>query len=126
MKNIIPLSQFYEKNIYFLFGILIALFIFCSRRGGPLSKFTRYNIIQAILLDIIITCFGQVYFLVPNFLRETLIGNMFSSGIYLLIMIYLIYAALLILGGKCPKLPLISQGARMQIQDGYSGENEFF
>merc|ERR1711970_1195009 len=51
-----PLTVFYEKNVYLIFIGMVGIFLMCSRTSLPLTKFLRFNVIQAILLDIICAC----------------------------------------------------------------------
>merc|ERR1711934_252068 len=50
----------YQSNLYFAFGIVLGLFYLCSRGAVPLTKFLRFNILQALLLYIISSCLGQL------------------------------------------------------------------
>ena len=71
VQNIIPLTKFYEQNLYFSFAVMIALFICCARGNLKfLSTFSRYNIICAILLDIICNMVGPIYLYLPTGIKE--------------------------------------------------------
>ena len=71
VQNIIPLTKFYEQNLYFSFAVMIALFICCARGNLKfLSTFSRYNIICAILLDIICNMVGPIYLYLPTGIIE--------------------------------------------------------
>ena len=55
-KYIAKLSSFYEANVYLVFIVMVAIFIICSRGTVALTKFVRFNVIQAILINIICSC----------------------------------------------------------------------
>ena len=48
LNYIAKLSNFYAANIYFIFILMVGIFIICSRGTLPLTKYVRFNVIQAI------------------------------------------------------------------------------
>ena len=50
LNYISKLASFYEANVYLVFAVMVSVFIVCSRGTVRLTKFVRFNIIQAILL----------------------------------------------------------------------------
>ena len=56
VNHIAKLSAFYEANIYLVFIAMVAIFLVCSRGSVPLTKYVRFNVIQAILLNIVCSC----------------------------------------------------------------------
>ena len=64
-KYIAKLSSFYEANVYLGFIVMVAIFIICSRGTIALTKFVRFNIIQAILINIICSCIGSIFAYTP-------------------------------------------------------------
>lgn len=121
LAYIIPLRSFYEQNLLILFGMMIVIFTVCSKGSIPLTKFVRFNIIQAVLLSIAISCLGQVYFLCPVQIRESyfLINLVINPGAIGLVLVIL-YACSLILVGRYPNFPILSEAAKIQTQRGYS------
>ena len=65
-KYIAKLSSFYEANVYLVFIVMVAIFIICSRGTIALTKFVRFNVIQAILINIICSCNRFYFCLYPN------------------------------------------------------------
>jgi hypothetical protein len=115
-NHIIKLVNFYIDNNLLIFIFMIWLFIGCSRGTFPISKYLRFNVIQAILLNIIGTCFGVIFNFLPTGLRESLFGALFSNFLFLGILMLILYAALLISYGRYPTIPVISEAAKMQVQ----------
>ena len=48
VNYILKLSSFYAENTYVVFILMVWIFITCSRGSAPLTKFVRFNVIQAI------------------------------------------------------------------------------
>ena len=84
-----------------------------------MTKFVRFNVIQAILLNIIVTCLGIVFGYLPVIIRESVLGVMISNAIYLGIVLTMLYSALLIFYGRYPRIPVLSEAAKLQVQRGY-------
>ena len=120
MNHLATLARFYGENNLAVFAVMVTVFISCSR-GRPikLTKFVRFNIIQAILLNIIGTVIGSIFTELPVWCRESLIGLMFANFIYLGVLFVIGYSVLLILYGRYPKIPVISEAARLQVQRAY-------
>ena len=119
VSYISKLSSFYEGNVYLVFIVMVAIFIICSRGTIALTKFVRFNIIQAILINIICSCIGSIFAYAPIVLRESVIGILLANFLYLGILYIIGYSVLLILYGRYPKIPVISEAARLQVQRGY-------
>ena len=120
INNIQKLTNFYADNIYLIFILMIGIFIGCSRGSLPLTKYARFNIIQAILVNIICSCIGSIYTFLPIVLRESIIGITIANFLYLGLFLLIIYASILIFYGRYPKIPVISEAAKLQVQRGYS------
>ena len=97
---------------------MIWVFISCSRGTFPLTKYARFNIIQAILLNIICSCLGVTFAFLPTVIRESIFGVVFANFLYLGLIILIAYSSLLILYGRYPKIPVISEAAKLQVQRG--------
>jgi len=118
LNNLVKLSSFYTENNLLIFIFMVWVFIVCSRGSIPLTKFVRFNIIQAILLNIICSCFGVVFTFLPIVLRESMLGIIFSNFLFLGIVLLIAYSSLLIAYGKFPTIPIISEAAKLQVQQG--------
>lgn len=112
-------SGFYEANSYFVFIVMVGIFMVCSRGTVKLTRFVRFNIIQAILINVLCSCIGSIFTLLPLWLRESVLGLMLATGFYLGVMILIIYASLLIFYGLYPSIPVVSEAARLQVFRGY-------
>jgi hypothetical protein len=116
---IAKLSSFYEANVYVIFILMVGIFITCSRGTIPLTKYVRFNIIQAILLNIICSCIGSCFAYAPIVIRESTLGVLLANSLFLGIVIIIGYSSLLIMYGRYPKIPVLSEAARLQVQRGY-------
>ena len=117
-QNLLKLSDFYANNNLLIFIFMIWVFISCSRGTFPLTKWARFNVIQAILLNIICSCLGVTFAFLPTVIRESIFGVLFANFIYLGIVLLMAYSWLLIIYGKYPKIPIISEAAKLQVQQG--------
>ena len=120
INYIAKLTAFYMENIYLSFALMLGIFIVCSRGTIPATKYVRFNIIQAILLDIICSCISALYPLLPVSLRESLIGLLLANSLYLGVIVLIFYATILISFGRYPIIPVVSEAAQLQVQRGYS------
>jgi len=112
--------ELYQENMIFAFAFMVGIFFVCSRGYLPLTKFVRFNIIQAILLSIICSCIGQIIeFYCPLFIRESTVGIALRNFIYLGVLVIVIYSSILIIFGRYPRIPVVSEAARIQTQRSY-------
>ena len=118
LNHLVKISTFYTENNLLIFIFMVWIFIVCSRGSLPLTRFVRFNIIQAILLNIICSCSGVIFTFLPIVLRESMIGVIFSNFLFLGIMLLISYSSLLIAYGRYPKIPIISDAAKLQVQQG--------
>ena len=118
LNHLVKLSTFYTDNNLLIFIFMVWVFIVCSRGSVPLTKFVRFNIIQAILLNIVCSCSGVVFTFLPIVLRESMIGIIFANFLFLGIILLITYSALLIAYGRIPRIPIISEAAKLQVQQG--------
>jgi len=113
------LNELYSSNSMLFFALMVGIFTVCSRGTVPTSKYVRYNIIQAILLNIACACIDAIYPLVPLIIRESSIGILFANTLFIGIVIVILYSWILIIFGRYATIPVISEAARMQVQRGY-------
>jgi uncharacterized membrane protein len=120
VRYIDKLANLYATNTYLIFALMVGIFLICSRGTLPLTKFVRFNVIQAILVNIICSCIGSIFSFLPIIFRESIIGILFANFIYLGIMGLILYASFMIFFGRYPKIPVLSEAAKLQVQRGYS------
>jgi hypothetical protein len=120
VNNIVKLNSFYQNNVYLIFIVMVAIFIGCSKGSLPLTKFARFNIIQAVLLNVVCSCIGSIYTFLPIVLRESVIGLVIANFLYLGLIVLILYSSVLIFFGRYPKIPFVSVAAKLQVQRGYS------
>jgi uncharacterized membrane protein len=116
LNYLIKISTFYTANNLAIFIFMIWVFIICSRGSVPLTKFVRFNVIQAILLNIICSCFGVVFTFLPIVLRESILGVIISNLLFFSIVLLIGYSSLLIAYGRLPVIPIVSEAAKIQVQ----------
>jgi len=118
-RQLAPLITLYQSNIYLFFIIMVGIFIVCSKGSFRLTKFVRFNIIQAILLAIVSQAINQLYYLAPLFVRETILGTFISNACYGGITLAILYCMFIIfLFGDYPRLPIVTDAAKIQVQRG--------
>ena len=110
------IARFYTGNNLLIFFFMVWVFIVCSRRSSRLTKFVRFNVIQAILLNIICSCFGVVFTFLPIVLRESILGVVISNLLFFSIVLLIGYSSLLIAYGRLPVIPIVSEAAKIQVQ----------
>ena len=115
INYISKLNAIYQANVYFIFVIMVGIFIICSRGTLKLTRFVRYNVIQAILLNIICSCIGASFGYFPVAIRETIFGNLIANCVFLGTMGLIIYASTLIFFGRYPRIPVLSEAAKLQV-----------
>jgi hypothetical protein len=117
--NIVKWSNFYTDNNLLIFIFMIWVFIQCSRGTFPFTLYGRFVIIQAILLYIAVSCCGIIYAFLPPIFRESLPGSAIAISFYAGTIFTLLYSIILIIYGKYPNIPVISEGAQLQVQGRY-------
>ena len=111
LNYLIKMTSFYTDNSLLIFIFMIWIFIVCSRGSVPLTKFLRFNVIQAILLNIICSCSGVIFSFLP-------IGIIFANFLFLGVVLIIAYSSLLIVYGRYPRIPILSEAAKLQVQRG--------
>ena len=115
---IAKLVTFQNTHSFLIFGLMLGIFIGCSRGVIPLNKYLRFNIIQAVLVDIICTCINSIYPLLPVEIRESSIGLILANFFYLGLITIILYCSIIIMFGRYPRIPVLSEAARLQVQRG--------
>jgi len=118
LNHVMKFTSFYTDNNLLIFIFMVWVFIVCSRGSIPLTKFVRFNVIQAILLNIICSCLGVIFTFLPIVLRESLLGIIFANFLFLSISLLIGYSSLLIVYGKFPRIPILTEAAKLQVQQG--------
>lgn len=114
-----PLLQIYYLLSYSLpFGSLILFFLlfFLVVRNENISHFIRFNTMQAILIDILLSLCGLIlsFILAPivgAFAMETL-----TNTIFLGVVAAVIYSVVQTLLGRYAEIPTISEAVYMQVR----------
>ena len=110
------LARFYHDNNLIMFIFMVWVFTVCARGSFPLTKYVRYNIIQAILLNVVCSCSGVVFTFLPIVIREGMVGIVFANSLFWNIILLIAYSSLLIAYGRYPKIPILSEAAKIQVQ----------
>jgi uncharacterized membrane protein len=112
-------SRFYTENNLLIFIFMVWVFLLCSRRSSPFTKFVRFNVIQAILLNIVYACAGVVFTFLPILLRESMLGLIISNLLFFGMVLLSAYCTLVISSGRMPVIPVVSEAAKAQVQRSY-------
>ena len=98
---------------------MVWVFLLCSRRSSPFTKFVRFNVIQAILLNIVYACAGVVFTFLPILLRESMLGLIIANLLFFSMVLLSAYCTLVISSGRMPVIPVVSEAAKAQVQRSY-------
>nr|YP_009550206.1 Ycf60 [Tisochrysis lutea]YP_009873597.1 hypothetical chloroplast RF60 [Isochrysis galbana]AZW07325.1 Ycf60 [Tisochrysis lutea]QKW88480.1 hypothetical chloroplast RF60 [Isochrysis galbana] len=127
LKYLQGVVLFYQSNMYLCFGLTITIFMICTNNSIPiigtklpLTRFIRMNVVQAVLVQVFITCIGQVFLISPNFIKNSVLGTFIANGCFFAIVGLVFYSAFLIALGRYPRIPIITESARLQT---WAGEN---
>ena len=96
VNHLMGKATFYTNHHLIIFGFMVWVFMLCSRGSVPFTKFLRFNIIQAILVNIICSCIVVAFTFLPIVLRESMIGIIFANFLFLGIVLLISYSSLLI------------------------------
>jgi|TARA_B100001142_G_scaffold264295_1_gene267892 hypothetical protein len=115
---IAPIAQLYstQENHIGAFIVMVLVFDCAVRKTLPLTLFCRFNIIQAVLIDIVCSFLGVAYTQTAYAARESALGETLTITIYFGTLFFIFYCAVLISCGRYPKCPVISEGARLNVQ----------
>ena len=115
-EHIVRMGNYYQENQLMIFIFMIWLFIMCAQGRLRFTKFMRFNVIQAVLFNIVCTCCGIAFTFFPKILQNSLFGMAFAQLVYLTTIMLVGYSVLMVTFGRYPRLPLISDAAKLQIQ----------
>lgn len=118
-KTLMPFVVFYATKQALAFIVLFVLYYLFVRAKSPLPDrpFIRFNVLQSILLFLINSLLGAVFRALPIEFRTSLYGQMFCNTLFWLVLSTIFYAIAKALRGKYAKIPVISQAARIQIDN---------
>ncbi len=115
---LIPIDFVYQFMSTFLgqfTGLIIFFILFAAVVRNPqISHFIRFNTMQSILIDIILSLLALIFSFINNF-SPTLIMDTLSNTIFLGIMGTSIYGLIQSAMGKYAEMPVISPAAYSQV-----------
>jgi uncharacterized membrane protein len=116
---IAPLLQFYmglERSIPF-FGLIVFLaLILLVVRNENISRFIRFNTMQAILLSFILAVCGLILDLLRPVLGGGLLVQTFASALFLGMLASVGYSLVQTFRGEYADIPTISEAVHMQVR----------
>lgn len=118
MAYLLPISTIYQNNSTIIFGILVFIFIQASKGRPFLTKFIRFNIVQSCLLSIVCQCTGGLFYVIPKSLLYGSVGYFAATVIFFSFLGVIMYSAGSIAAGRYPKIPVITNAAKLHIQRG--------
>jgi hypothetical protein len=120
-----PVTDFYRGNAYLCFAGMLAMFTVCAtgkvpftnrKRKIPFTNYVRFNVVQAVLIQVVASCFSVLYADIPMAVQESTIGLVLATGSYFYILSLISSSIIVIMFGRWPTIPVISEAAKMQIQ----------
>lgn len=118
-KNLLPLVWLYNSYPILAIVIFFLLYYLFVRLDRPIntSAFVRFNVLQALLLFLINSVLGASYRSLPIEFKSSLIGLAFTNILFWFTLSTIGYSIMKSIEGKYPKIPVISEAVRMQIND---------
>lgn len=114
-RYIAKLGMLYIQNTYLFFFGMILIFITASREKEKLTKFLRFNVIQACLMGIAVQAFSGLWPTVPFAIRESAVGVLISNSFFWGAVLTIFYCVGIITLGRYPEIPLLSDAAKLQV-----------
>jgi len=110
------LALLYSENALLIFTSMLVIFLVCSRGTLRLSKFLRFNVIQAILITIICTIINSTFTVLPPIILQGFIGAIFSKFFFFGTIFLILFNIGHIIVGRYPRIPVLSEAAKLQVQ----------
>ena len=113
-----PIAELYSNQANHMISFILMVIVFdaCVRKTIPLTLFSRFNIIQGVLLDVICSFLGITYSQLSYLVRESTFGELLANVASFGIVGFILYSIFMILFGRYPKIPIVSEGARLNVQ----------
>ena len=97
-------------------GFLLFLVLFLAVvRNQNLPYFLRFNVLQAILLDIVLVVLGLVFSVLLGPLGDNFALRTLNNTVFIGSLAVLLFALVQCLRGKEPDLPTLSEAVRLQL-----------
>lgn len=116
-SNILEDAAFFlRENGWLNFLIFTVIIVLTQSRQLNLSYFTRYNMLQALVILFISSLIDTCGYLFPLFiLAEGSIGYPIFNGCCFACLILITYCTIYAVLGKIPYIPLLSESLRLQV-----------
>jgi uncharacterized membrane protein len=114
-----PLIQFYtglERTIPFFGLIVFFALILLVVRNENISRFIRFNTMQAILLSFILAVCGLILSLLDPATFGALLSNTLANVLFLGMLVSVGYSLVQTLRGEYAEIPTISEAVHMQVR----------
>lgn len=112
---ILHITKLYSGHPLVFFILPFGTFLTFSRGIIPAPKYVRFNVIQAILLNVFCSFISSAFPLLPLWIRESILGLLIANFLYLGVSFLIVYSSLLISFGRYPVVPVLSEAARLQV-----------
>nr|QUE28939.1 Ycf60 [Madagascaria erythrocladioides] len=112
-----PMVVFYTENRFVNFISFLTLYflLVSSKSPLPVSKFLRFNTLQALLIFLITTILGVTFKALPVEFRMSLYGGIICNTFFLFILYTIGYSLLKIGEGEYADIPVVSEAVNIQI-----------
>lgn len=112
---LVPVLQIYGAIPFAGLIIFFALFLLVVR-NEKISRFIRFNTMQAILLDIVLMLCGLIVPILASGLQVRFVIETLFNMIFLGIVAAVVYAVVQSLMGRYAEIPTISDAVHMQVR----------
>ena len=118
-KTLMPFVLFYVTHPALAFIVFFVLYYLFVRAKSPIPDrpFSRFNVLQSILLFLINSLLGATFRALPIEFRMSLYGLMLCNTLFWFVLVTISYAIFKAIEGKYAKIPVISQAVRIQIDN---------
>lgn len=116
MGPIVPLISAYRSSPFASFCAFFALYL-CVVRNPTLSRYVRFNAMQALVLDVLLSLpliVGQIF--APG--RPGIAAQIMAAGhscVFVLVALTFVYNLVSCILGRTPNLPFVGDAARRQV-----------
>lgn len=114
----------FRQNPWLSYGVFTVIIFVTSSRAFKLSYYTKYNLVQALILLFLSSVLDTMDYLFPYLVRGQ--GSIVAPFFYFLcfcLMILISYCTIYAIIGKIPNIPLITPAVKIQIED-RSGDSD--
>lgn len=110
-----PILFIYNRNYQFIFIIFMLLYFLIVRSKIKTSIYTRFNVMQSLLLYLTTSTIDFFFCFFPNTLANVGVRFITLNLLFIILLTPTLYALALVSRGQYPLIPIFSGAARLHI-----------